>query len=120
MSGIEGLGRGEQAGSDFAAISCTRSSSCPCPDRVTHWMACGESGVEELLRQRDAVLQSLEDSRVLSLHMAKWIVEHHQHHAFEKDHACARCVPGAESVVPGFVCALHVATGLFEALQPSQ
>jgi hypothetical protein len=65
------------------------------------------------------LLTALDDSRTLSLHMAKWIVEHHAHRPFEKDHACARCVPGAESVVPGFVCVLHVATGLFEASQPA-
>ena len=55
MSGIEGLGRGEQAGSDFAAISCSGSSSCPCPRTEAHWAALGEEGARELL-QRIAAL----------------------------------------------------------------
>ena len=55
MSGIEGLGRGEQAGSDFAAISCSGSSGCPCPRTEAHWAALGEEGARELL-QRIAAL----------------------------------------------------------------
>jgi len=58
------------------------------------------------------------DAQALALHMAKWIVEHHAHRPFEKDHACARCVPGAESVVPGFVCGVHVALALLNAAKP--
>jgi hypothetical protein len=102
MSGVEGL-------------SCSGSSSCPCPNTLAHWVASGESGVEELLRQRNVLHQSLEDSRVLSLHMARWIVEHHVHRPFEKDWACGRCVPYSDSIVPGFVCVLHVASGLVDA-----
>ena len=42
------------------AISCSGSSSCPCTDRLTHWMASGESGVAELLRQRDVLRARLD------------------------------------------------------------
>ncbi len=36
-------------------VTCTGSSSCPCPDREAHWVAMGETGTRELLRRLDAV-----------------------------------------------------------------
>lgn len=66
----------------------------------------------ETLRKEVARLRlSLEDSRVLSLQMAAWIVRNPN----TTDHACSRCVPGGEIVVPGFVCAWHIAECLHAA-----
>ena len=39
-------------------ISCSGSSSCPCPRREDHWVAIGEEGTRELLRRLDAVKAS--------------------------------------------------------------
>ena len=44
-------------------ISCTGSSSCPCPDREAHWVAMGAEGTRELLRRLDAVREA-EDRKV--------------------------------------------------------
>ena len=53
----------------------------------------------------------MSDARVLALHMANWIVQQPS----GVDHACSRCIPGGEAVVPGFMCARHVAMGLMAA-----
>ena len=51
------------------------------------------------------------DARALALHMAEWIVQQPS----GLDHACSRCLPDGEIVVPGFMCARHVARGLMAA-----
>jgi len=38
-----------------------------------------------------------------------WILQHSERAL--PDHACAQCVPGGESVVAGFTCAVHAAKG---------
>ena len=56
---------------------------------------------------------------MLAQYMAKWIVDHHRFRPFEKDHACSRCVPNEDGVVPGFVCVMHVAEGMVAAYNPT-
>ena len=53
-----------------------------------------------------------DDSRVLALHLAKWIAGHP---STTPDHACEQCVPGGDIVIPGFVCGQHVALALLKA-----
>ena len=45
------------------------------------------------------------------LAMAKWI---RQHYVGSIDHACSECVPDGSMVIPGFVCAPHIAARLDE------
>lgn len=59
-------------------------------------------------RELGAARVSLEDNRVLVQELAKWILDRPR----STDHACSRCIPGGEIVVPGFVCAWHIAEGL--------
>jgi hypothetical protein len=61
-----------------------------------------------------ALATGLDDNRVLSQHMAKWILDYHPRNP--TDHACSRCIPGGEIIVSGFVCAWHVAEGLRAAV----
>ena len=77
--------------------------------------------VEQLRRDRVAQQAEIDelracqgslDARVLALHMAEWIVQQPS----GVDHAaCGRCLPDGESVIPGFMCARHVAIGLMAA-----
>lgn len=92
---------------------------------ATHWDKQGNGGATcpacELDRQARGRLRALLDSlsgppemsdaQVLALHMAEWIVQQPS----GVDHACSRCIPGGEMVVPGFMCARHVAQGLMVA-----
>ena len=82
--------------------------------RDTYLGAVNEA-TERARRERalgDKLRVSLEDNRVLVQEMAKWILKAPVTH---RDHACSRCTPGGEIVVPGFVCAWHIAEGLVAA-----
>ena len=64
--------------------------------------------LEEIVDDLAAARVSLEDNRVLVQELAEWILNRPR----STDHACSRCIPGGEIVVPGFVCAWHIAEGL--------
>jgi len=70
--------------------------------------------VRRTIAAQSVAAKSLEDSRVLSLQMAKWIVSHKP---TAPDHACARCIPDGDVVVPGFVCGYHIATSLVDGCE---